>query len=88
MTLSLPIAIRLHPDDNVVIALTDLGSGAVVPEVPVPLVDAVARGHKIAVAAIAPGANVIRYGQIIGAATVPIMPGQHVHTHNLGHGGA
>ncbi len=28
----------------------------------------------------------IRYGQIIGAATVPIMPGQHVHTHNLGMG--
>jgi altronate hydrolase/galactarate dehydratase len=86
MTLAIPDVIRLHPDDNVVIALKDLGSGSVVPEVAVPLVDPVARGHKIAVAAIAPGANVIRYGQIIGAATVPITPGQHVHTHNLGMG--
>jgi altronate hydrolase/galactarate dehydratase len=58
----------------------------VVPEVPVPLADPVARGHKIAVAAIAPGANVIRYGQIIGVATQAIAPGQHVHSHNLGMG--
>ncbi len=86
MTLAVPDVIRLHPDDNVVIALKDLGSGSMVPEVPVPLVDPVARGHKIAVGAIAPGANVIRYGQIIGAATVPIAPGQHVHSHNLGMG--
>ncbi len=58
-----------------VIALKDLGSGAVVPEVPVPLADPVARGHKIAVAAIAPGANVVRYGQIIGVATQPTRAG-------------
>jgi altronate hydrolase/galactarate dehydratase len=36
---------------------------------------AVPRGHKIATAPIAPGANVIRYGQIIGAATQAIAPG-------------
>ncbi len=48
MTLAIPDVIRLHPDDNVVIALKDLGSGAVVPEVPVPLADPVPRGHKIA----------------------------------------
>ncbi len=34
MTLAIPDVIRLHPDDNVVIALKDLGSGARVPEVP------------------------------------------------------
>ena len=40
-------------------------------------------GHKIAVRAIAAGAPVRRYNQIIGIATQDIAPGQHVHTHNL-----
>ena len=35
------------------------------------------------IASIAPGEVVRRYGQIIGFATVPIAPGQHVHTHNI-----
>ena len=29
------------------------------------------------------GANIIRYGQVIGRARIPIEPGQHVHTHNV-----
>jgi altronate dehydratase len=78
--------IRLHPQDNVVIALADLPVGASLPEVGVPLLTPVPRGHKIAVSPIAPGQNVIRYGQIIGAATQPIQPGEHIHTHNLGMG--
>jgi altronate dehydratase len=79
-------AIRLHPQDNVVIALADLPAGAVLPEVGAPLPAPVPRGHKVAAAPIAARANVIRYGQIIGAATHPIRPGEHVHTHNLGMG--
>ncbi|TNC53053.1 altronate dehydratase [Rubellimicrobium rubrum] len=78
--------IRLHPADNVVIALADLGAGTVLPEIGVPLLLPVPRGHKVAVAPIALGANVIRYGQIIGAATQAIQAGEHVHTHNLGMG--
>ena len=34
----------------------------------------------------APGEPVRRYNQIIGFATQPIAPGQHVHVHNLGMG--
>ncbi|PZQ99559.1 MAG: galactonate dehydratase [Cereibacter sphaeroides] len=78
--------ICLNPADNVVIALRDLGSGVTVPGVPAPLAGPVARGHKIASAAIAEGQNVIRYGQIIGVATRPIAPGEHIHSHNLGMG--
>jgi altronate hydrolase len=37
----------------------------------------------VAVRAIAPGAPVRRYNQIIGTARQAIAPGQHVHTHNL-----
>ena len=81
-----PDVIRLHRDDNVIVTLTDLNAGAVLAELPIPLPAAVPRGHKIAVRPVPIGANVIRYGQIIGAATVDIQPGDHVHTHNLGMG--
>ncbi len=43
-------------------------------------------GHKVAVRPIASGEEIRRYGQIIGFATAPIAPGQHVHEHNCGMG--
>jgi altronate hydrolase len=43
-------------------------------------------GHRVAVRAIAEGAPVHKYGEVIGIATQPIAPGAHVHTHNLGMG--
>lgn len=73
--------LRLHPDDNVDIALADLPAGAEVPGYRV--AEPVKRGHKIANRAIAAGQNILRYGQIIGAATVDIAQGAHVHVHNL-----
>ena len=85
LDLGAPTTIRLHPQDNVAIALADLQPGFTLPE-GVTLAQPVPRGHKIALAPIAPGANVVRYGQIIGAATQPIAPGEHVHSHNLGMG--
>ena len=78
--------IRLHSDDNVIIALQDLAAGQTVPGLNVPLMQPVPRGHKFAVQPIATGACVIRYGQIIGVATSDIAMGEHVHTHNLGMG--
>ncbi len=86
MTRSAQQAIRLHPDDNILVALSDLAAGTTLPGLDVPLRDAIARGHKIATQHIAPGAHVVRYGQIIGAATAAIAPGSHVHSHNLGMG--
>ena len=79
--------IRLNPQDNVIIALTDLSAGAAVPGLDGPLKEPVARGHKIAVHPIAEGDKVLRYGQTIGVATRAIAPGEHVHVHNLGMGG-
>ena len=43
-------------------------------------------GHKVAVRPHATNQAVSRYGQIIGFATQPIAPGQHVHVHNIGMG--
>jgi len=40
-------------------------------------------GHKVALAEIADGEPVRKYGQVIGFANGRIAPGDHVHTHNL-----
>ncbi|MFV0358604.1 UxaA family hydrolase [Tropicimonas sp.] len=79
-------AIRLNPDDNVVVALTNLKAGQKIGAVDAPLVQPVPRGHKIATRAISKGENVLRYGQIIGQAKADIAVGEHVHVHNLGVG--
>ena len=80
--------IRLHPDDEVVIARTALEAGTRLrgDDGEVVVAQALPAGHKLALRPIAPGAPVHRYGQVIGFATRPIRPGEHVHTHNLGAG--
>lgn len=40
-------------------------------------------GHKIAIKPIQRLATVIKYGEVIGAATTDIEPGEHVHVHNI-----
>jgi altronate hydrolase len=80
-------AIRLHPDDSVAIATRDLANGTILSEFgAVPLRADVSSGHKIALARVEAGSPVRRYGQIIGFATRPIEPGDHVHTHNVAMG--
>ncbi|HAN98280.1 MAG TPA: galactonate dehydratase [Planctomycetaceae bacterium] len=82
--------VHLHPDDSIVVAARDLtagesidlGEGSVVVRQPVGL------GHKLAIAPVAPGAPVRKYGQVIGYATLPIEVGDHVHSHNLTNGDA
>jgi altronate hydrolase len=76
--------IRLHPDDDVVVARHHLPEGTPLPEeggLTVP--DFVPAGHKVATRRIAAGEAVRRYNQIIGLAKGDIEPGRHVHTHNL-----
>jgi altronate dehydratase large subunit len=78
--------LRLHEDDNVGVALADLPVGATVAfdkGPPLALRDAVPFGHKVALATIASGEPVVKYGEPIGLATQSIAPGEHVHTHNL-----
>ena len=83
MTETQPTTIRLHPNDNVVVARDDIAQGndvaseAVAANVPVPA------GHKIATQPIAKDEPVRKYDQIIGFATAEIKPGDHVHTHNV-----
>lgn len=75
--------IRIHTQDNVVIARQQLLGGTRIESENVTVSGLVPPGHKVATQAIAAGEPVRRYNQIIGVATQPIAAGQHVHTHNL-----
>ena len=75
--------IRIHAQDNVVIARRQLLGGTVLVAERVTVSGLVPPGHKVATCDIAVGQPVRRYDQIIGVATQPIAKGAHVHTHNL-----
>lgn len=81
-----PRMITLHPRDNVSIALADIAAGDAINSAGVTAQQSIKQGHKIAIAPIAKGQNVIRYGQTIGQATNDIAAGDHVHVQNLGMG--
>lgn len=75
------LTLRLHPDDNVLVALATLAPGtaldgfATAARIP--------RGHKVAARAIGAGEPIRKFGQIIGFAAGPIAPGEWVHEHNV-----
>ena len=80
--------IFLHADDNVCVAARDLAAGTkvIAGQREVRLAEPVRLGHKIALATIAEGQPVVKYGQIIGFATSDIAAGDWVHSHNLAAG--
>jgi altronate hydrolase len=80
------LTIRLHPNDDVVIARVEVPAGTLIPKENVRAGAAIPAGHKLAVRAVAQGSPVRRYDQIIGFASRPIQPGDHVHVHNLAMG--
>jgi (2R)-sulfolactate sulfo-lyase subunit alpha len=49
----------------------------------VQLTEAIPLGHKLALADITTGQEVIEYGQRVGLATKDIHTGEHVHVHNV-----
>ena len=75
-----PIVVRMHDSDNVAIVANDGGlpAGTVLPGGPT-LVDKVPQGHKVALAALAEGQAVRRYGVTIGHADRAIAAGAWVH---------
>ncbi|WP_147916727.1 UxaA family hydrolase [Ruania zhangjianzhongii] len=85
-TVQSTLVLHLRPEDHVAIATADLAADSEVvgPHGPLRLRGDVPRGHKVAVQAVAVGAQVLKYGQSIGRATAAIAPGDHVHSHNLG----
>ncbi|MEO6023057.1 MAG: UxaA family hydrolase, partial [Burkholderiales bacterium] len=79
-----PAAIKLNPNDDVMIACRELEVGTEVPGTGIRCTARIPSAHKVAVRAIAKDEPVRRYNQIIGFATADIKPGDHVHSHNLG----
>jgi altronate hydrolase len=75
--------IRLHPDDDVVIARAQLVGGTVLADEGVTVSGLIPPGHKVATRARRAGEPVRRYNQIIGFASRDIAPGEHVHLNNL-----
>ena len=80
------LTIRLHPNDDVVIARQQLVGGTQLIDENVTISGLVPPGHKVATRAIAKGSPVKRYDQIIGFASRDIAPGEHVHLNNLAMG--
>src|SRR5258705_6641734 len=78
-----PLYLRLNAADDVVIACRNLDPGTNLLKEGVICKDAIPSGHKVATRAVVAGEPVRRYSQIIGFATQPIAPGEHVHVHNL-----
>jgi altronate hydrolase len=75
--------IRLHPDDNVVVARIPVAPGTAIPGEGIVSRDEVKPGYKIASRAIAKGEPVQKYSTTIGFAAENIPAGAMVHSHNI-----
>jgi altronate hydrolase len=83
--MSRPAAIRINERDNVAVAIRPLAAGE---RVDVDGQSVVARqdvpaGHKVALSAIQPDQQIMKYGVPIGLATESITEGDWIHSHNL-----
>ncbi|CAN5297074.1 UxaA family hydrolase [soil metagenome] len=79
--------LKIHPKDNVLVALTDLKSGEKVTleDLNIILVDEVPAKHKFAAYEIAPNQEIIMYGNLVGKALSPIPAGGLLSTQNVKH---
>ncbi|MES1200191.1 MAG: altronate dehydratase family protein [Pseudomonadota bacterium] len=77
--------LRVHPEDDVAVALAPIPGGAEldIGDMRLRAAADIPRGHKIALRAIPAGAPVRKYGFPIGRASADIAAGEHVHSHNL-----
>ena len=77
--------IKIHPDDNVCVALKPLKSGDLITVDTKQLVlsEDIKKGHKIALSDIKSDSVVTKYGSIIGYAKCDVKSGEWVHTHNM-----
>ena len=79
-----PRTLRLNAADNLIVAVDQIDAGVTAQGITA--TERVPQGHKMAAEGIAKGAAVKKFGQIIGFASQPIVPGQHIHTHNCAFG--
>ena len=83
-------ALWLDVRDNVATTLAHLAPGDEVvliasgESLEVAVADEIPFGHKMALAELEAGTDIIKYGEVIGRASTRIRQGGHVHTHNCG----
>ena len=77
--------LKITPDDNVVVALSDMkiGDKITVDGQEIVINNEVVTGHKIAISDIAKGEHVYKYGAAIGHALEDVKAGDHIHVHNI-----
>lgn len=84
-----PVAFQINAADNVATLLEPATAGTVLlrsaaGESQLIAHEPIEPGHKIAIAPIAQGQHVVKFGVVIGAATRTIAAGDWVHLHNCG----
>jgi altronate hydrolase len=79
--------LKIHPADNVYVALTDLKAGekVVVNGESLTLADDIPAKHKFTEASIQQDGEIFMYGTVVGKATQDIKKGGVIGTHNLKH---
>jgi altronate hydrolase len=79
-----PLVIRLHENDNVVTAKSDLEINSKLDKENIITNQHIPVGHKVSTRNISKGADIIKYDNIIGIALENIKSGDHIHVHNTG----
>lgn len=81
----MPRILKINMADTVVVALEaiDEGENIIVDGAKITVLQAIPRGHKIAIQPIKKSEHVIKYGFAIGHAKEDISVGEHVHTQNI-----
>ncbi len=82
-------AIMIKPSDNVATALRELSPGDIArvgigkDTKEITIRDNIAYGHKFATRDIVQGEHIVKYGEIMGCATLDIGAGFHAHIQNI-----
>jgi altronate hydrolase len=79
--------LKIHPSDNVLVALTDLKAGEKVAYngTSLTLAENIPAKHKFVLQSLPPESEIIMYGVLVGKATKPIAAGASVNTQNVKH---
>jgi altronate hydrolase len=79
--------LKIHPDDNLEVALTDLQKGTVVKcgNQEIGLIDNIPGKHKFSLKHFTPGDEIIMFGVLVGKAVVDIPVGSLITTKNITH---